>query len=142
MQGLIVLEDPTFINQTLLFSGDIAILSDSVLKGSNGGIEANLNGKLGAIGTANVDLNSFGGFWLRRSFSGCVTSHGVLGGREIIGTDSCELNAWIESKGKWIETLTLERLEMKSGACEFWKEMETGNLRDKMGNIDGKNNKK
>jgi len=41
-----------------LISRDIAVLSNNILEGNNGGIEANLNGKFGTIGTTNVDLNS------------------------------------------------------------------------------------
>lgn len=86
LQGLIVLEDPTLVNQTLLLSRDVAVPSDSILKGSDGGIEANLNGKLGTIGASNVDVDSVVGLRLRRTLSGSVTSHGVLGskhGRQI-----------------------------------------------------------
>jgi hypothetical protein len=124
LKGLIILKDPTLINQTLLISRDITVLSNNILKGTNGGIEANLNGKFGTIGTTNVDLNSVGGLLLRRSISGSVTSHGVVGeGNK--GTGSCELEM------KWIETLTLERLKTKLESCEFRKKWKLGNfLRD------------
>jgi len=73
-----------------LISRDIAVLSNNILEGNNGGIEANLNGKFGTIGTTNVDLNSsVGGLLLRGGFSGCVTSHGGVGGREIEGSYGC-----------------------------------------------------
>jgi len=58
LKRLIILKNPSLINQTLLISRDIAVLSNNILEGNNGGIEANLNGKFGTIGTTNVDLNS------------------------------------------------------------------------------------
>lgn len=80
---MIVLEDPTLVNQTLLIGRDVAVGGNRLLEGSDGGIEGNLNGKLGTIGAANVDVDvdTVGGVRLRGTFSGSfTTSHGVVVG--------------------------------------------------------------
>lgn len=86
LERLIVLEDPSLVNQTLLFGGDVAVASDDLLEGSDGGIEANLNGKLRTIGASNVDVDSSSiggvGFRRRTTLNGTVTSHGVASLRQ------------------------------------------------------------
>lgn len=79
LEGLIILEDPTLVNQALLIRGYITIVSNRLLEGSDGGIEANLNGKLGTIGTADVDVDFVCGVPLcGGTLSGSViTSHVV-----------------------------------------------------------------
>lgn len=79
LEGLIVLEDATFVNQALLIGGDVAAASDDLLEGPDDGIQPNRNRKLGTVGAPNVDVHSssVGGGGGLGLLNGTVTSHGV-----------------------------------------------------------------
>ncbi|KAK7277569.1 hypothetical protein RJT34_22584 [Clitoria ternatea] len=92
LKELLGRRDPTFVNQTLLISRDIAVVNDDILEGYDGGIEPNLNRKLGTIGAANVDADSIGsgGVRLCRGTLGSnVTSYGVVRPKHKKGIKPC-----------------------------------------------------
>lgn len=72
---MIVLQYATSVNEALLFSGDVAVASDDILEGIDGGIDGNLDRKLGTVRAANVDVDvdvdPFG------FLNGTVTSHAL-----------------------------------------------------------------
>lgn len=72
-EGLIILQDATLVYEALLLGRDVAAASGGIFEGTDGGIDGNLNGKLGTVGAANVDVDvdPFG------FLNGTVTSHGV-----------------------------------------------------------------
>lgn len=75
-EGLIVLQNATLVNEALLFGGYVAAASNKILKGTNDGINRSLNGKLGAVRGANIDVD-FDPFGF---LNGTVTSHDVFRG--------------------------------------------------------------
>lgn len=74
LEGLIVLQYATLVNEALFRCGDVTVPRDEILEGLDGGFEGNLNRKLGTVGAANVDVDAFNSL---RFLNCTVTSHGV-----------------------------------------------------------------
>lgn len=77
LKSLIVLEDPTLVNEPLLIGRRIGFLSENAFEGSNGGIEANLNGKLRTVGATDVDIDSISTVGFVRIVHSSITSHSL-----------------------------------------------------------------
>ncbi|KAM4096182.1 hypothetical protein ACJW30_08G086000 [Castanea mollissima] len=77
-KSLIVLEDPTLVNEPLLVGRRIGFLSENAFEGSNGGIKANLNGKLRTAGATDVDIDSISAAGFVRIVHSSITSHSSL----------------------------------------------------------------
>lgn len=77
LKSLIVLEDPTLVNEPLLIGRRIGFLSENVFEGSNGGIEANLDGKLRTVGATDVDIDSISTVGFVRIVHSSITSHSL-----------------------------------------------------------------
>ena len=77
LKSLIVLEDPTLVNEPLLIGRRIGFLSENAFEGSNGGIEANLNGKLRTVGATDVDIDSISAVGFVRIVHSSITSHSL-----------------------------------------------------------------
>lgn len=77
-KSLIVLEDPTLVNEPLLIGQRIGFLSENAFEGSNGGIKANLNGKLRTAGATDVDIDSISAAGFVRIVHSSITSHSSL----------------------------------------------------------------
>lgn len=55
LQGMLVLQDPAFIDQPLLLRRDVALLDEGSLEGPDGGIEGDLHRELGPVRASDVD---------------------------------------------------------------------------------------
>ena len=77
LKSLIVLEDPTLVNEPLLIGRRIGFLSENAFEGSHGGIEANLNGKLRTVGATDVDIDSISAVGFVRIVHSSITSHSL-----------------------------------------------------------------
>lgn len=75
LKGLIVLEDPAFVNQPLLIRRYVALLGQNILEQTDSRFDGNLNGKFRTVGATDVEGDSLTAVGFGSVVRSTITSH-------------------------------------------------------------------